>query len=124
NALRLEHMPTGQTQIAEFGTVKDSLEFKTLLNMDAYHQTKNVVHYPAQLITASLKDFRVPAYMPATFAAKMQVDNASANPVWLYVDYEGGHFGSSNQDEAYAELARDFSFILWQTGHSDFQYVE
>jgi len=124
NALRLEYMPTGPTQIAEFGTVKDSVEFTALLKMDAYHQTKKGVHYPAQLITASLKDFRVSASMPAKFAANMQAANTSANPVWLYVDYEGGHFGSSNQDQAYAEMARDWSFLLWQTGHSDFHIAE
>src|SRR5690606_11956257 len=124
NALRIEFTPSGPTQIAEFGTVKDSLEFKALLEMDAYHQTKNGVHYPAQLITASLKDFRVPAYIPAKFAANMQAANASDNPVWLYVDYEGGHFGSSNQNNAFAALARELSFLLWQTGHPDFQQVK
>ena len=121
NALRVEFMPSGPSQIAEFGTVKDSTEFKALLEMDAYHHTQPGVKYPAQLITASFKDFRVPAYMPAKFAANMQAANASVNPVWLYVDFEGGHFGSTDQYEYYVQLARDWGFILWQTGHPDFQ---
>ncbi|MEJ8819281.1 prolyl oligopeptidase family serine peptidase [Lacibacter sp. H407] len=124
NALRTEFMPSGPTQIAEFGTVKDSIEFKALLEMDAYHHTKQGVHYPAQLITCSFKDFRVQSYMPAKFAAKMQAANASTNPVWLYVDFEGGHFGSSNQDEFFAQMVREWGFILWQTGHPDFQQAK
>lgn len=121
NALRTEFTPSGPTQIAEFGTVKDSVEFKALLEMDAYQQTKPGVPYPAQLITASFKDFRVPVYIPAKFAAKMQDANASTNPVWLYVDYEGSHFGGNTQDAYFVQMARDWSFILWQTGHPDFQ---
>ena len=124
NALRTEFMPSGPTQIAEFGTVKDSIEFKALLEMDAYHHTKPGVQYPAQLITASFKDFRVQSYMPAKFAAKMQAANYSFNPVWLHVDYEGGHFGSSNVEKYYAQMASEWGFILWQTGHSDFQLKE
>lgn len=124
NALRTEFTPSGPTQIAEFGTVKDANEFKGLLEMDAYHHIEKGEAYPAQLITASFKDFRVPAYIPAKFAARMQVANASNSPVWLYVDYEGGHFGNSDQEEAHAEMARDWAFLLWQTGHPDFQPTE
>lgn len=124
NALRVEFMPSGPSQIAEFGTVKDSLEFVSLLEMDAYHHIQPGIAYPAQLITASLRDFRVPAYMPAKFAAKMQVANASLHPVLLYVDSEGGHFGSSDQDQYLTQLAREWGFLLWQTGHPDFQPEE
>lgn len=121
NALRTEFMPSGPTQIAEFGTVKDSVEFNALLEMDAYHQTKLGVSYPAQLITASFKDFRVQPYMPAKFAANMKAANTSGNPVWLSVDFEGGHNGSNDQKEVIEQLARDWAFLLWQTGHPDFQ---
>jgi prolyl oligopeptidase len=121
NALLMEFTPSGPTQIAEFGTVKDSIEFKALLEMDAYHNTIQGVQYPAQLITGSFKDFRVPAYMPGKFAAKMQASNVSTNPILLYVDYEGGHFGSSNIDEKFAQIASEWGFIFWQTGHPDFQ---
>lgn len=121
NALRVEFMPSGPSQIAEFGTVKDSVEFKSLLEMDAYHHTKAGVKYPAQLITASLKDFRVPAYIPAKFAAKMQAANTSGDPVLLFVDLDGGHFGSTNQENYIKQLAKEWSFLFWQTGHPDFQ---
>ena len=121
NALRVEFMPSGPSQIAEFGSASDSVEFVSLLEMDAYHHVQPGVAYPAQLITASMRDFRVPAYMPAKFAAKMQVANASTYPVLLYVDAEGGHFGSSDQDHYLTQLAKEWGFLLWQTGHPDFQ---
>lgn len=121
NALRTEFMPSGPTQIAEFGTVQDSIEFKALLEMDAYHHIQSGVHYPAQLITTGMKDFRVPSYVPGKFAAKMQSANKSTNPVWLDIDFDGGHFGNSNEELRLAQKVRELSFVLWQTGHPDFQ---
>lgn len=121
NALRVEFMPSGPTQIAEFGTVKDSIEFNALLKMDAHQNTQAGLKYPAQLIIARLRDFRVPAYMPAKFAAGMQAANTSANPVLLHVDFEGGHFGSGNPEDYFKHMARDWGFLLWQTGHPEFQ---
>ncbi|MCF3110266.1 prolyl oligopeptidase family serine peptidase [Niabella sp. CC-SYL272] len=121
NTLRLEFSPNGPVNIPEFGTVKDSAEFKALLEMDAYQHTQKGVRYPAQLITTGFNDPRVESYIPAKFAANMQASNASAHPVLLYVDYKAGHFGGSTLDEQFTQRAREFGFILWQCGISGFQ---
>ena len=77
--------------------------------------------YPAQLITTGFNDPRVDSYIPAKFAAKMQVENGSQNPVLLYVDYKAGHFGGSTMDEKFAQTAKEFAFLLWQCGDKEFQ---
>ncbi|MCU7617014.1 prolyl oligopeptidase family serine peptidase [Chryseobacterium sp. PBS4-4] len=121
NALRMEFSPNGPGNIPEFGTVKDETEFKALWEMDAFHHIEKGTKYPAQLITTGFNDSRVESYIPAKFAAKMQDENASKNPVLLYVDYKAGHFGGSTVDEQFVQVAREYSFLLWQCGDKDFQ---
>ena len=121
NALRMEFDPNGPANIAEFGTIKDETEFKALLEMDSYHQIKKGVKYPALLVTTGFNDPRVSSYNPAKFAAKMQNENDSKNPVFLDVNYDAGHFGGSTRDEYFKEESKKIAFILWQCGHPDFQ---
>jgi prolyl oligopeptidase len=121
NGLRMEFSPNGPGNIPEFGTVTKEDEFKALLEMDAYQHIQKGVKYPAQLITTGFNDPRVDSYIPAKFAAKMQADNGSQNPVLLYVDYVAGHFGGSTMDEQFAQKAKEYAFLLWQCGDKDFQ---
>ncbi len=122
NAMRMEFSPNGPVNIPEFGTVKKQDEFKALLEMDAYLHVKPGVKYPAQLITTGFNDPRVISWVPAKFAAAMQADNAAtANPVLLYVNYKGGHFGGSTMSELFNEIAFEDAFFLWQCGDPDFQ---
>lgn len=122
NALRMEFSPNGPGNIAEFGTVNIEEEFKALLEMDAYQHIKNGTSYPAQLITTGFNDPRVESYIPAKFAARMQAENGSKNPVFLYVDYKAGHFGGSTMEEQFEQRAKEYSFLLWQCGDPEFQY--
>lgn len=121
NVLRGEFTPNGPANIPEFGTVTVEEEFKALLEMDAYHNIEKGEKYPAQLITTGFNDPRVPSTNPAKFAARMQTENASGNPVFLYVNYAAGHGMGSTMNEFFEQLAKEFAFLLWQTGHPEFQ---
>lgn len=121
NALRMEFSPNGPVNTPEFGTVTIEEEFKALLEMDAYQHIQKGVKYPAQLIITGFNDPRVDSYIPAKFAAKMQSENSSQNPVFLYVDYAAGHFGGSTVDERFAQTAKEYAFLLWQCGDKEFQ---
>ncbi|MBS1571187.1 MAG: S9 family peptidase [Bacteroidetes bacterium] len=121
DAIRMEFSPNGPVNTPEFGTVTKEDEFKALLEMDAYQHIQKGVKYPAQLITTGFNDPRVDSYIPAKFAAKMQNDNGSQNPVYLYVDYSAGHFGGSTMDEQFAQQAKEYAFLLWQCGDKEFQ---
>lgn len=121
NSLRMEFSPNGPGNVPEFGTVTIEEEFKALKEMDAYQHIKKGVKYPAQLITTGFNDPRVESYIPAKFTAKMQAENGSENPVFLYVDYKAGHFGGSTVEEQFTQRAKEYAFLLWQCGKDEFQ---
>ncbi len=121
NAIRSETAPGGTSQIPEYGTMKDSVEAKALIEMDALYHVNPNSQYPAQLITTGFNDPRVASWLPGKFAAAMQAANNTSTPTLLFVNYKGGHFGGSTVNEHFAELALKYAFLLWQCGHKDFQ---
>ena len=121
NTLRSEFAPNGKNLIREFGTVSDSLEFKYLLEMDAYYKIKKNIEYPAVYLTAGLNDSRVVVWQPGKFAAKLQESTSSNMPILLSVNFDGGHGFDASKETKDEELANLLSFAFWQTGHPDFQ---
>ena len=120
--LRFETTATGPHNILEFGSVKTEPGFKALLAMSPYANVKDGVKYPAVLITAGINDNRVPAWIPAKFAARLQAATVSGKPVLLRVDYDAGHGGiDATMRQAVAAIADTFSFALWQSGDPAFQ---
>ena len=124
NPVRFEEAPNGPANVREFGTVKDSLECKALMEMDSYLHLKKGVKYPATLVTAGMNDPRVIVWQPAKFAARLQDVNASNKPILLRVDYASGHGIGDVKSVAFERMADLLSFALWQTGHPDFQLKE
>jgi len=121
NASRAEFSPNGPVNIPEFGTVTNEKDCKALVEMDAVLHVKKGVKYPAQLITTGFNDPRVSSWEPAKFAAAMQASTASDNPVLLYVNYKGGHFGGATKTEQFDETTKEYAFLLWQCGYEGFQ---
>ena len=121
NSLRSEFSPNGPINIPEFGTVKDSIGFFGLHEMDAYQHIVDGVNYPASLITAGINDPRVTYWEPAKFAARLQAANASDKPILFSVDFESGHGMGDSKTIYYESMADIASFFLWQTGHMEFQ---
>jgi len=124
NASRMEFTPNGLNSAKEFGSLSIELEFKALLEMDAYQHIRKEGKYPATLITSGINDPRVSPWMPTKFAAKLIADNTSDNPILLKIDYEGGHGGDIPVAQKYDNLADSFAFALWQLGHPDYQPKE
>jgi prolyl oligopeptidase len=120
NVLRYEAEPNGGNNIKEYGSHKDSLKFRALLEMDSYHHIRDGEQYPATLITTGINDFRVAAWNPAKFAAKMQAANSSENPILLSVDFDAGHLSNNGKLKGYTNFANYIAFALWQTGHPDY----
>lgn len=118
NPLRHE-FTKNSANIPEYGTVKDSLEFQYLYNMDPYHHVEKNVPYPAMLFTAGMNDTRLPPWLPGKMVARLQQVTSSDKPILFRIEYEGGHFGGSfsQRDQEWADI---FTFFLWQLGHPDF----
>ncbi|WP_298548409.1 prolyl oligopeptidase family serine peptidase [uncultured Aquimarina sp.] len=121
NMLRSEMRANGANNVKEFGTIKDSLGFKNLLEMDAYHHIKDKEDYPATLLTVGLNDPRVPAWFSVKFGARIQAANTSEKPNFLLANSEAGHAQDDTKLIEFTRFANILSFALWQTGHPEYQ---
>jgi len=121
NPFRSEVIGSAGTNSKEFGSFKDSLECLALIDMDPYLNLKKNVNYPATYLTVGMNDPQVEPWMSGKFAAKLQSNSSQKNPVFLLADFETGHGESSNELKIYKDWANIFSFVLWQTGHPDYQ---
>ena len=123
NAMRLEFSPNGPVNTPEFGTVKDPVECPALFEMDGVQHVQKDVKYPAVMGVGGWNDPRVPAWQPGKFVAAMQAATASGNPILMKVNYDNGHF-TEEKSVTFKNFAGQFAFLLWQTGHKDFQPVK
>lgn len=122
NMLRSEMRRNGANNIKEFGTIKDPDDFKSLLEMDAYHHLEKDEKYPAVFLTAGLNDPRVPAWFSAKFMAKLQAYDTSSNPKLLLVDPESGHGIDDTKTKIFERYANIIAFAFKQTGHPEYQF--
>ncbi len=121
NALRDELQPNGPDNIPEFGTVTTPGGFRDLREMDAYQHVQDGTPYPAVMVVTGINDPRVSSWEPAKMAARLQAATSSGKPVLLRVDYDAGHGFGSTKAQTEADLADEWSFLLWQLGQSGFQ---
>lgn len=108
----------------EYGNPQIEREMRGLIEMDAVIHVKTNVKYPAVFITTGINDNRVAPWMPGKMAASLQANNSSGKPVLLYTNFEGGHFGDANAASMIQMLRTNLKylfFLLWQSGHRDFQ---
>ncbi|MEO6669498.1 MAG: prolyl oligopeptidase family serine peptidase [Ferruginibacter sp.] len=120
NAMRLEFGANGPVNIPEFGTVKDSVECKALYEMDGMQHVVKGTKYPAVISVGGWNDPRVVAWQPGKFAAALQNASSSGKPVLLKINYDNGHF-TEDKNVTFANFANQYAFVLWQSGHPDFQ---
>jgi prolyl oligopeptidase len=120
NALRLEFSPNGPVNTPEFGTVKDAVECAALAEMDGVGHVQHGVNYPAVMGVGGWNDPRVPVWQPGKFVAALQNASASGKPALLKVNFDNGHF-TEEKLVTFKNFAGQVAFLLWQTGHPDFQ---
>jgi prolyl oligopeptidase len=123
NAMRLEFTPNGPANTPEFGTVKDRVEAAALFEMDGVQHVRPGVKYPAVLGVGGWNDPRVTAWQPGKFVAAMQAASTSGKPVLMKVNYDNGHF-TEEKIVTFRNFAGQYAFMLWQTGHKEFQPVK
>jgi prolyl oligopeptidase len=120
NALRMEFSPNGPINTPEFGTVKDPAECQALAEMDRVGHVRKGVKYPAVMGVGGWNDPRVAPWEPGKFIAALQGATTSGNPVLMKVNYDNGHF-TEEKIVTFKNFAGQYAFLLWQTGHKDFQ---
>ena len=114
--LRYHTFTAGAGWAYDYGTSEDSKEmFEYLLKYSPVHALKPGTAYPATLVTTADHDDRVVPAHSYKFAATLQENNKSNNPVLIRVDTKSGH-GSSNLSKALDEIADEFSFTWYNMG--------
>ena len=115
DTVRLEAMPVGVLNTAEFGSTATEAGFNALYAMSPYAHVKSGTPYPAVLLITGMNDVHVSPWQMAKMAARLQAATASGKPVLLRVDWGAGHGGGGG-------LMPDIlSFLLWQMGVPEFQ---
>jgi protease II len=122
NALRLEFTPNGPVNTPEFGTVDDPAQCKALYEMDGVQHVRKGIKYPAVLGVGGWNDPRVPVWQSGKFIPALQRANGSGSPALMKVNYNSGHF-SEEKFATFNDVASQYAFLLWQTGHKEFQPV-
>ena len=118
--MRMEFSPNGPPNVSEFGTVADAAECRALFEMDGVAHVRAGVKYPAVMGVAGWNDPRVVPWEPGKFIAALQKATTSGRPVFMKVNYDNGHF-TEEKSVTYNNFASQVAFLLWQTGHKDFQ---
>jgi len=112
--LRVELSPNGLFNTTEFGTVKDSAQFRALLAYSPYHNVKDGTQYPALLLLTGVNDPRVTPGNSFKFAARLQA-SGTTKPVLLRTSMNTGHIGTP-LNARNQELADIYAFLFSQLG--------
>jgi len=112
--LRFENSTVGSTftNINEFGSVRNELEFNNLLSYSPYHNIDSKENYPSMLIVTGSDDTRVPPYHSYKFAAKLQSNPIQKNPILLWTQDNTGHFGANKANSIIKENAFIYGFLI------------
>jgi prolyl oligopeptidase len=121
DAVRAETTANGVPNIPEFGTVAKEDVFRGLLAMSSYHHVKDGTPYPAVLLIHGMNDPRVDAWQSAKMAARLMASSTSGKPILLDLDFDAGHGMGSTKLQRQRQVADYYAFLLWQTGHPQFQ---
>ena len=115
--LRVELDPNGAFNITEYGTVKDSEQFKAIYAYSPYHHVKAGTAYPAILMPTGENDHRVNPMQSRKMIAILQADDTSGRPILLRTSSSAGHglIGAS-LDEQIEQDTDVFSFLFDQLG--------
>ncbi len=124
NLIRSKAWPNMISNYPEFGNPEIESEMKGLIEADALVHVKPGTKYPAVYFQAGINDPRVPIWMSGKMAATLQTNSISGKPVLLYTFFEGDHNADANAATAIDKWRTSLKmvfFLLWQSGHKDFQ---
>ncbi len=115
DVLRTELAPNGEFNTTEFGTVKDSVQFKGMYSYSPYHHVRDGKTYPSVLALTGVNDPRVPAWETFKMVARLQA-TGSRNPVFMRVSYDSGHGIGTALSERDQQMADVMMFLFDRLG--------
>src|SRR5258705_7464453 len=112
--LRVELAPNGAFNVTEFGTVKNSEQFKALYAYSPYHHVVDGTKYPAVLMMTGANDGRVAPYHSRKMTARLIAANKSENPILLRTSSSAGHGIGTALSERIKQVADIYAFLFAQ----------
>jgi prolyl oligopeptidase len=109
----------GPNHYFEYGDPRTPEGYRVLRDASAYLKLRDGVRYPSTLIMHGVNDPRVDVWVSTKFAARLAA--ASPNPVLLRLDDQAGHGIGTAASSRLQEKADWIAFVLWATGHPDYQ---
>lgn len=114
--LRVELSPNGAFNVPEFGTVKDSTQFRALLAYSPYHNVKDGTKYPATLFMTGANDPRVDPMQSRKMTARLQAATAGHAPILLRTSSSSGHGRGTALSERVEQITDSMAFLFGQLG--------
>lgn len=98
------------------GDVKTKEGFESVYSLSAlYHIPENTT-LPAMLVVHGATDYIISLKGPSRYVAALQAKQQGTRPQLFFVDWESGHAGGGID-----EIIGTLKFMLWQSGHPEFQ---
>jgi prolyl oligopeptidase len=113
--LRVELQPNGAFNVTEFGTVKESDQFRALYAYSPYHHVVDGTNYPPVLFLTGDNDPRVDPLNSRKMTARLQA-SGTKHLVLLRTSSNSGHGIGTALSEYLAEQADVQAFLLDQLG--------
>ncbi|MFN0074937.1 MAG: prolyl oligopeptidase family serine peptidase [Prosthecobacter sp.] len=114
--LRVELDPNGTFNVTEFGTVKDSAQFRALHAYSPFHNVTDGTTYPAVFFLAGETDGRVNPAHSRRMTARLQAATSSAHPILVRLSSASGHGMGTALSEKIAQKADVLAFLFDQLG--------
>ena len=114
--LRVELDPNGLFNTTEYGSVKDSSQFKALYAYSPYHRVKDGTAYPAIFMATGATDGRVNPAHSRKMIARLQSATSSGRPILLSINAHAGHGIGSALSIRVNQQADYLSFLFDQLG--------
>ncbi len=114
--LRVELDPNGQFNVTEFGTVKNSEQFKALYAYSPYHHVRKGVAYPAVFMLTGDNDGRVNPAQSRKMTAALQAATSSDRPILLRTTASAGHGIGTSLKERITQQADVYAFLFHELG--------
>jgi prolyl oligopeptidase len=114
--LRVELSANGTFNIAEFGTVANSDQFRALYGYSPYHHVKDGARYPSVLFLTGANDPRVDPMQSRKMTARLQAAAPADVPILLRTSSNSGHGAGTALAERIEQTVDVYAFLFDQLG--------
>jgi oligopeptidase B len=107
-----DEQPLTAGEYNEWGNPGEALDvYERMASYSPYDQVKEA-SYPPMFVTAGLHDYRVMAWEPMKWVARLRAHQRAEQPILLHMNEAAGHFGQSGRYDYLREPAMKLAFLL------------